>query len=477
MLTPITALVIASVAGTAPPASGTSFSRDELRATVAELLADAQTRSSLLATESTAGYDKRFYLADAAGNFRLNISGYAMTRYTVDIRDNANGEDGRTFPTGGDSLNTGFSIRRAVIRFDGYVIDPALTYSVRTSFDNSVVRGQDVQAVDPDDPSAGVTVATTQTADARLIFDDVFFRYKFASDVYIKWGQFKVPFAKEELNVETFSLTAERSIVNSFFTQDRSQGVEVGYEDNAWWLALAFSDGFRSRNTPFGSSFNKGTDAAVTGRVEYIFAGTRDQLKDYTSKIDEGFAANLGAAIHWEAQNNDPSITKNGTNTAARNRQIVGYTIDGQIEGSGLTLYAAFLGGFTRLRNAGTFGAQSSSDLNDFGVVVQGGWRFIENDEVFARWEGLFLDDDRALSDRHNFSFVTVGWNHYFAGHAAKLTVDATMATNHTADLTKSASGWLGSPIFSLNSSNAFGLLGTAKGPEAAVRIQAQVMF
>lgn len=477
MLTPVAALAIAYAAGTAQPAADNSFSRDELRSAVAELLADAQTRSSLLATDSTAGYDGKFSLADAAGNYRLNISGFTQTRYTVNVRDRANGEDGRSFQTGGDDISPGFAIRRATLRFDGHVIDPALTYAVRASLDNSVVNGQDVQAVYPTDPSAGVSVTTTQTADARLIFDDVFFRYQFAPTLYVKWGQFKVPFAKEELNSETFSLTADRSVVNAFFTQDRSQGVEVGYEDDAWWLSLAFSDGFRSRNTSFGSSFSRSTDAAFTGRVESVFAGTRDQLKDYTSKIDDGFAANLGAAIHWQTQNDDPSITKNGTNTAARNRQTIGYTIDGQIEGSGLTLYAAFLGGFTRLRNAGTFGAQSSSDLNDFGVVVQGAWRFMENDEVFARWEGLFLDDDRALSDRHNFSFVTAGWNHYFAGHAAKLTIDATMATNHTADLTKAASGWLGSSVFSLNSANSFGLLGTARGPEAAVRVQMQVMF
>ena len=51
---------------------------DEIRGLVQDVLADADTRASLLQSGMTAGYDKGFVVGSADGNFLLKINGYTQ---------------------------------------------------------------------------------------------------------------------------------------------------------------------------------------------------------------------------------------------------------------------------------------------------------------------------------------------------------------------------------------------------------------
>src|SRR5438128_1810850 len=62
-------------------------SSDEVRATVAQMLNDAESRSSLLAG-GDAGHDGRFFIA--GDGFRLNIGGLLQFRYVANFRDEGN---------------------------------------------------------------------------------------------------------------------------------------------------------------------------------------------------------------------------------------------------------------------------------------------------------------------------------------------------------------------------------------------------
>jgi len=68
-------------------AGGASANNDEVRALVAEMLADADTRSSLLMSGGNAGHDGKFFLADTDGNFRLNVGGQVQFRYIANFGD------------------------------------------------------------------------------------------------------------------------------------------------------------------------------------------------------------------------------------------------------------------------------------------------------------------------------------------------------------------------------------------------------
>src|SRR5262245_15113259 len=76
-------IALAGTMGTGAPGARAQAvgGSDEVRAIVAEMLAEAEARSSSLAGAS-AGYDAgQFYMASDNGDFRLSISGFLQFRY------------------------------------------------------------------------------------------------------------------------------------------------------------------------------------------------------------------------------------------------------------------------------------------------------------------------------------------------------------------------------------------------------------
>ena len=96
---------------------------DQVRSVVAEALADAETRSSLLSA-GDAGHDGRFFIS--GDGYRLNVYGLLQTRYIADFRDDQN--------TGfnNDETEQGFQVRRAKLGFSGDV-NKDWFFNVRTS--------------------------------------------------------------------------------------------------------------------------------------------------------------------------------------------------------------------------------------------------------------------------------------------------------------------------------------------------------
>jgi len=115
-----------------------------------------------------------------------------------------------------------------------------------------------------------------------------------------------------------------------------------------------------------------------------------------------------------------------------------------------------------------------ADETDNFGIVVQGGYRFGSNTEVFARWDAIFLDEDTVGNDDDNFNFLTVGLNQYYAGHSAKATVDFVYAFEDTTNLISSSQGSGGSTAIP---STGVGLLGDSEEGEIVIRLQFQLLF
>jgi hypothetical protein len=448
------------VAGAAVSISGMAMAsetlnRDEVRAIVREVLADAETRTSLLQGGS-AGYNNGFVLGDGKDN-TLRINAFTQWRYNLNFRSKSatpgagpGGLDGR------NNVESGFTNRRTAVALSGTAVNENIGYGIRF-----------ISAAD-----AGAWA-----------MDDAFITYKMGGGWNLKVGQFKAPLLKEELNSDITTMAADRGVVNAFFTQGRTQGLQVSYEQDQWAFMVSLNDGLRAANTAYNSPLE--SSYALTGRGEFRFAGTAEQLSDYTSKPGEEFAAGLGAAIHWQQASQNPANTFG--------RDVLVYTIDGQIETNGLSLFAAFVGSYTNNNNVG--GGDFSA--NSFGLVVQGAWRFDAKNEVFVRYDGLYLDSKTpavltnvaaARMDRKNFNFLTFGYNHYlFGSNNAKFTLDCIIALNRTnADATSTGFGLLGGGVGNvaavLNAGgaplvNGNGLLGSSKAGEVLVRGQFQLAF
>lgn len=471
------AVGIHGLAGAARAEDAKAWSNtDEVRAIVAEMMADAQTRSSLLQSGATAGHDGQFFLASPDGAFRLNIGGQVQFRYYLNFRDNG---DGNNDGSSEDEFESGFQTRRTKLNFSGHVFDPNLFFDIQGAFD----RGGQSFTVDQNGAPGSIS---TFGGDFRL--EDAFVGYKWDNGFQFRWGQFKLPFLREELVSSRHQLAADRSVFNETFNQDRSQGVELAYAQENWQAMLAFSDGFGSKNSEFSSvsdfstfgatnvgGNNSGGEAdwAFTGRAEVLFAGAWSQFKDFTSSAGSDFAAMFGIAGHIE-QSANTNISVPGPSGFAPSDFSTTYyswTADLSVEGDGWNAFIAGLGAYTQNDSLST--GPGEEDFDDYGFVVQAGLMIPNTDwEGFIRWDSVFADDDRIVpgADQDDqFNTLTFGTNYYMHGHASKLTADIQWFLNNAADDT--LGGLAGS------NGTGVGFLGDDDENEVTFRLQWQLLF
>lgn len=442
------------VLGSAGIASA-EMSSDEVRAMVAEMQADANTRSSLLQSGGNAGHDGHFFLSDSEGNFRLNVSGQVQFRYVANFGD-MNNPTQLAAGAVADDFTSGFQTRRTKLAFSGNVISKDIFFMVRSEFARA---------------GGGSTL------------QDAYVGYKFGNGWEMKWGQFKAPFLREELVSSAAQLAGERSLTNELFTGNRTQGIELAYKAEDWRMMFSFNDGFNSANTDFtadGQTFgtpvlytptNAGggseADFGFTGRAEFKLHGEWGQFKDFTSMAGSEYGLMLGVAGHIESNETTP-----GFGGASGDVTTFLYTVDLSVEGDGWNFFVAFTGGssdFDGLADLDASGAGDDIDFDDYGLVVQGGFFIPDTDwEFFARYDIIFPDDDRAMDNE--FSTLTFGLNWYWSGHAAKLTLDAVLALDES-------TGASGNPLAFSAFDSGQGLVGNGDDTEAVLRAQFQLLF
>ena len=94
---------------------------DQVRDLVHDVLADADTRSSLQGSGVTAGYDGGAFLQSADGNWKLKINGQVQARWLYNRVD-------------GQDSEHGFEQRRTKAIFSGQLADPSWVYKIVTTW-------------------------------------------------------------------------------------------------------------------------------------------------------------------------------------------------------------------------------------------------------------------------------------------------------------------------------------------------------
>ncbi len=410
---------------------------EEVKALVRDVLADADTRASLLQNGLTAGHNgNNFFLASEDGSFLLNISGQIQVRYTYNHRDEGEESESPGLDESSSRIaedESGFSLRRTKLFFSGHIGSPRIGYSI------GLQMNDDTQ---------------------NIFLDHAYVDYELMDGVTIWGGERKAPFMREEFTSSAYQLTAERSLLNELFTAGRVQGVGLIAEVTDWLKGhVAITDGMNSgegeghANAIYGVApilvdndgnivddsedaeysiedllvgtggkdfHNDDVDFAVTARVDVKLMGQWDQMKDFTSWSDEDTAVFVGGAIHYEVANNDPgSLTFGDGMTLATVPvdNILAWTVDASIEHMGWNLYGAYVG-----RSVET----GVGNFQDYGFMGQVGYNINDKWEPFARYE--WFDLEGAGSSQGNVSLLTVGMNWYLAKHTAKFTVDGIWA-------------------------------------------------
>ena len=422
-------LVSAAPAATPVPRE---LNTDEVRALVADMLADAETRSSLLQSGSNAGHDGKFFLASPDGSFRLNVSGVIQTRYTLNFRDE--GDDGLGNPAT-DDFESGFTNPRTVIRFDGQIYDKFI-YGIQGIFNRQ---------------GGGFTL------------EDAFAGYVFDNGLILIAGQYREPILWEDVINDTHSLAVDQSVVNAVFAQGFAQGVWLHYQADAWRFWAGFNDGIRSANSDLAAD---PADWGVTTRWEYKFGdATWDQFNSFSSPRGSAFGVKLGGGAHFEQSPHVPGpLPPAGIGTIETD--TLALTGDVMVQGDGWNIFAMGVALLTDSNGPG-------GSTDDYGFLVQGGYFVTDDIEPFFRYDVIIPDSGRA-GGGSAFNTLTFGANYYLHGHAAKLTLDVQYYLDAVTDnslVTAVTTGAAGS------ATNRIGLLPSAEDGQVAVRLQFQLMF
>ena len=356
----------------------------EIRGVVQDVLADADTRASFQDSAATAGWKKGFFLASPDGNFSLKVSGQLQVRYVLNSRKG----NTRLGPFNPPNTQWGFENRRTKLSFSGNVFDKSWTYKIKGAFSR---------------------------AGGNFFLEDGYVQKKLDGGLAIKVGQFKAPWMREELVSSSKQLTVERSIVNEYFNQGYSQGIQLGYEADSFRAWAWAGDGIGSRG--FGPArFNSqntnwdrtATNYSFAGRAEYKISGDWSQFKDFSSKRGSNSGMMAGVSAVTQRANQNLSADADGT-------KVYGITGDFTWDMSGASLFVSGVWTNVDSPNAG-------GDSNPWGVTIQGGYFVTESVEAFVRYE--YMDyDPTLLTNVAKYDGFTVGGN-WFINSSVKFSAD-----------------------------------------------------
>ncbi len=347
---------------------------EEIRGLVADVLADADTRASLLQGTNLAGWDKGFYLASADGNFRLKVGGQLQIRFVMNNQDDSPVDDDRM----------GFEARRARLFFSGHVFDPSWTYDIQINANRSG--------------------GTFFLEDAGWIQKDLGGGWK------IRVGQMKAPFMREEMLSSIRMLAVERTLINSAFSAGTVQGVQVSWENDQFRVYGSFHDGIGSANTMWSA---EDTEFAFSARAEYLAAGSWGQFLDWSGFPDEEFGVLIGGAIDYSQGEFGTGSNLPPPDFNNAELENLGLTADVMIDFAGGSIGGAIV---YRTIEADALGAT----LDQIGFFIRGGYFIADTWEIYGQYEWGDLD----VPGLQELSVITVGVTKYWNKHNLKWQTD-----------------------------------------------------
>lgn len=363
------------VAGAALGLAGVVSAQDSNRSRSysAELLADAQERSSLLQA-GTSGYDSGFFIHSSDDSFRLAINGFTQFRYNLNLQDDS----------APDSTVNGFENARTRLNFTGHAGRPELKYRIEGSFGTENIGG------------AGAP------GQAAFALKNAYVQYDYDNNWSIRAGQFYAPFLRERAVSPIHQQAIERSNTSRVFDLGFVQGIAATYTSESGWRAsFSFNDGANSGNTTSAQANGGGlsqtarSEFALSGRFDYAVMGDLDQFAGYSNgpEGDEGLL--LGAAGHIQFGDNGAST---GLGTGVSGDRYL-FTADATYQsGQGWNLAGAF--NFRSIE-------QGPLDSTDVGFLVQGGYYVADDIEVYGRFDTIVADV------AEDFTTITGGANFY----------------------------------------------------------------
>ncbi len=338
---------------------------DEIRSLVHDVLADADTRASLQGSGATAGYNNGFMIGSADGAWNLTINGLLQTRWSSVDDD-----------TTTDGSQWGFNNETSWLHFSG-------TIAGDYSFD---IRHE---------LTTGDNTNDNDWANGSFALND---------DWSLTMGSMKAALNRRDLIGDQNQMTLQ----DNDWTVGQGAMLSYAGDDMRVWAQL----------------FNNADNADVAGnqssytyhlRGEFMLEGAGWSQFD-TFTCADGAAA--GTLLGFSYSGNDE-----GDSASATNGEQTTWTLDAQMQWSGMGLYVAY----EDFTDDATSGA-TNTDTDT--LYVQGSY-FLDSD-----WEAYvaYTDSDGSEAAPLDGSIWTVGVNNYLAGQNARWTIEYNMDDSAAAD-------------------------------------------
>jgi len=407
----------------------------QIKAIVADCIADAKKRDQFLDGDFSAGYNNGFFLQSADKNFKLQINGYVQVRYNYDHSEVHNAKAFATTPAHGDT--NGIDFRRARLYFSGNLFSPDIQFMLSGDFAGTASNSGDFQLVDD------------------------FLAYHFSDMIGIRAGSFLVPFSHAEIVTAGLQFS-ELPYVLAPFDPVRGLGVSLygmpvkdtfTYEINA-------NDGSQSNTAGRIDDTSGKLDNRMGfyGRIQYsgshdlpVFNDEADLRKD-ASKC----AWMIGAAAGYESQNSTATSfaaaqssmaligLSNGRGpgfypSAALNGDLYRATVDAHAKYQGLGFTGAAY--FQQINDNPPAGSNSDTFTRTFGTssLFEAGYygqvgyvlpgKFGPGQVEFVGRVGQLLTEGFPNQSEE----YALGVNYYLFGQNAKIQSDVTYIPNEAA--------------------------------------------
>ena len=408
----------------------------EIRAVVQDVLADADTRSSLQAAQATSGYNNGFFISSPDGNFKLQVNGQLQTRWAynwLSSRDmnnstvnNPNTGLPSTFRAAGVSKAAyGFEVRRAKLEFSGHISDPSWQYAVTLAY-QQLFGSNDVATIQSSLNQrfvGGGGVSQGDNFAGGIGLENAYVKKDLGNGFSVQVGQFKSPFLREWLVSSKYQLAVERSLVETLFSTGWTQGIQLNWNNDMLRVMASYNDGANNANLGSASGTDVGSNAtlftsnsgagftqwAFTGRVEAMLSGNWAQFDNLTSMRGEGSGILVGGGINWQRGGQQTNgFATAGNNTPANGNadgEFFSWTVDATWDLGGANLYGAWV------MNTSYSLPGGASDIRSYGIVIQGGYFITDAIELFARWEWMSTAHSNAGSANNNLATNNVTTN------------------------------------------------------------------
>jgi len=313
------------------------------------------------------------------------------------------------------NYNDGFLIRRARLKFDGFVYHPSLVYKIELGLSNRDIGEGNI-------PETGFS--------PRIILDAVI-KWNFHKNWSVWFGQTKLPGNRERVVSSQKLQFVDRSLVNSRFNIDRDIGIQLRHKNKIGAKGIL--------KEIFSVSIGEGRDIVVpniggydyTVRLEYLPFGEFSSKGDYfSSDLERETSPKLAFGVSYDLnkgasrqrgqlgrflRNGDGSIVMNDLSTIF---------VDAIFKYKGFS----FLGEYAnKVAKDDVFATRTDLSTIKYitgnGLNLQAGYLFKNNIEVAGRYTKV-APDDLVFSGLGEQRQYTLGFSKYIVGHSLKIQSD-----------------------------------------------------